>query len=309
MKKLIAIFLIASALLPLSAKNVVIMHTNDMKNALAARDAVFINPDFPPRLGGILSLSTAVKYERAKAEKNSDIFLLFDSGNFCFKSADGESVDLSYPAVYMNHMKYDAVNLGVDEISGGVKFLRSSYKEFSMPLLLTNVSPVEGPRFIDRYAILDREGIRIGVFGLTSEYALFHLSDRVLGELAVGKEIENAREIVSILKANRCDMIIGITSIGYEHDLLLADSVSGIDIILSGGEGRGMREPVETSLNHTIVFRGYGELSSVERIILKVDEMGSILGYEGNSITLFEEAYPPDTELEKKLNRIIVQED
>ena len=82
MKKIAIIMLMISLFLCLFAKKIVIYHTNDIKNVLGRRNATFINPDFPPVLGGINSLSTAVKWEREKAIKNNDIFLLFDSGNF-----------------------------------------------------------------------------------------------------------------------------------------------------------------------------------------------------------------------------------
>jgi len=309
MKKMQLIFLVLFAAAILNAGDIVIMHTNDIKNTLSARDAVFINPDFPPRLGGLLSLSTAVRYERAKAERNKDIFLLFDSGNFCYKSSDGESIDLEHPALYFNHMGYDAVNFGVDEISAGAGYIKDALSKYNMPVILSNINLSDNSRFGEKYTIIEKEGVKFGIFGMTSEYALFHLTDEVLSEYTIKKEIETAKEIVSVLKANKCDIIIGITSIGYEHDLLLADSVKGIDVIFGGGEGRGMREPVETAQNHTIVFRGYGELSSVERIILKTNDLGGITGYEGNSITVFEEAYPPDLKLESILTNQIVQED
>jgi len=303
MKKIIILLFLASLFASLHAKKIVIYHTNDIKTVLGRRNATFINPDFPPVLGGINSLSTAVKWEREKAEKNNDIFLLFDSGNFAYKSVTNDSVDFSVPAIYFEHMKYDLINLGLDELSAGSAFVYKAKERMNTPLILGNIS-YEGIGYIlDRYRIIERQGIKIGVFGLTSEYAGLNLPENAISEIIVQREIDAAKELVEMLKKNRCDIIIGLTSTGYEHDLALADEIEGIDVILSGNEGRGMRESVESPVNHTIIIKGYGELSSVEKITLETDDTGNILSYEGTSVTLFEEGFPWDKELEQKLNK------
>ena len=302
MKKIAIIMLMISLFVCLFAKKIVIYHTNDIKNVLGRRNATFINPDFPPVLGGINSLSTAVKWEREKAIKNNDIFLLFDSGNFAYKSVNNDSVDFSVPSLYFKHLKYDIVNLGLDEISAGKEFVKKAKERMSVPIILGNISYKDAGYLTDRYKILEVQGIKIGVFGLTSEYAGFNLTENVSSQIIVQREITAAKELVEVMKANRCKIIIALTSTGYEHDLILADEVEGIDIILSGNEGRGMRESIETPVNHTILIKGYGELSSFEKITLETDDIGNILSYEGVSVTLFEESFPWDKELNEKLN-------
>lgn len=303
MKKHLFVILILVLSISLSAAKIVIYHTNDIRNVLGRRGATFINPDFPPILGGINSLSTAVNWEREKVESDGGIFLLFDSGNFAYKSVNNDSVDFSSPAVYFSHMKYDAVNMGIDELSAGADFAASARSLIPVPLLLGNIS-FEGKGYLfDRYLIIEKKGIKIGVFGLTSEYASLNLPEKAAGEVIIQREIDAARELVDILKKNRCDIIIALTSTGKEHDIVLADEVEGIDVILSGNEGYGMRESLETPINHTVVIKGYGELSSVEKITMETDDMGNILNCSGTSVTLFEEAFPFDKELEKKLNK------
>jgi len=109
--------------------------------------------------------------------------------------------------------------------------------------------------------------------------------------------------MVSLLRNEKCDIIIALTNIGFAHDSLLADSVSGIDVIIGGGEGRGSREPFESPINHTIICRTYGKLSSVGKLELNIDEqMREIIGYKGDNITLFAEQFPADTAIKKLLN-------
>ncbi len=302
MKRLIPIIILILAVMPLAARNIVILHTNDMRSAFDARDATFINPDFPPRLGGLYSLATCIQWERAKADKNGDIFLLLDSGNFTIKLLDENDITMEGAVTAINYLEYDAVNIGVDELYMGSKGVCEKVKAFNMPVLMTNVSTVDCTPATQRFLILEKQGIKIGLFGMTTQYSLFNLRDEALSTIKVQKEIDAAQEIVNVLKTSGCDIIIGVTSIGYENDVRMAEKIEGIDLILGGYEGRGMRTPIETAKNHTIVFKGYGELSSVEKIVLKTDDLGNVSGYSGESITLFEEAYPPDENLREMIN-------
>ncbi|MGE3063169.1 MAG: hypothetical protein AB7T10_05995 [bacterium] len=303
MKKIFIGAMLILIFISISAKKIVIYHTNDIRNVLGRRSATFINPDFPPVLGGIYSLSTAVTREREKTEADGGIFLLFDSGNFSYKSVENDSVDFLTPSVYFEHMKYDIVNMGLDELSAGASFLEKAKERMSVPIILGNISYNEKGYILDRYRILEVQGIKIGVFGLTSEYAAMNLPEGAASQIIIQRETEAAAEIVDLLKKNRCDIIIGLTSTSFEHDYALADEIEGIDVILSGNDGRGMRKSVETPLNHTVIIKGYGELSSVEKVVIEIDDMGNILSCYGTSVTLFEEAFPFDKDLEKKLNK------
>lgn len=303
MKRIILIITVAALFLPILATDIVILHTNDIMNVFQARGATFINPDFPPMLGGVYSFATAVQWERADALKDGDIMLLFDSGNFSMKHIAEDSVTMDRAIEMFNYLKYDAVNLGIDELSSGFGYIERNLPRFNMPVLLSNIRPDSGFESLDlkEYVIFERKGVRIGVFGLTTEYAVFDLRKHVLETVSIEREIGKAREIVDILKSNKCDIIIGITSIGFDHDMKLAAAVPGIDVIFGGYEGRGMRSPVEHPQNHTIIFKGYGELSSYEKIVLHLNDLNNIEDYTSESVTLFEEAFPPDPELEKIL--------
>uniref|UniRef100_A0A7C3NAM0 Bifunctional metallophosphatase/5'-nucleotidase n=1 Tax=candidate division WOR-3 bacterium TaxID=2052148 RepID=A0A7C3NAM0_UNCW3 len=285
----------------LFSKEIVILHTNDIRNVLERREATFINPEFPPVLGGIYSLSTAVKYERELANKKNQIFLLFDSGNFVYKSVDLDSTDFTKPSLYFNYMGYDVVNIGVDEIIAGPKFLNEAFNLFNPKLISSNLKIVDSQIQPQKYVIIEKEGIRIGIFGLVSEYATLNMDEEVAKYYIIEKEIEKAKEVVDILKKNRCSIIIGLTSVGLEHDRIIAENVQGIDIMLGGFDGIGLRNAIETPLNHTIIMKGYGELSSFDKLTLFVDDFGRIINYESEVVTLFEERYPSDLELEKIL--------
>ncbi len=301
MKKIFFFLSFFLTVISLFSKEIVILHTNDIRNVLERREATFINPEFPPVLGGIYSLSTAIKYEREIANKKNQIFLLFDSGNFVYKSVDLDSTDFIKPSLYFNYMGYDVVNIGVDEIVAGPKFLNEAFNLFNPKLISSNLKIVDSQIQPQKYVIMEKEGIRIGIFGLVSEYATLNMDEEVAKYYIIEKEIEKTKEVVDILKKNRCSIIIGLTSVGLEHDRIIAENVEGIDIMLGGFDGIGLRNAIETPLNHTIIMKGYGELSSFDKLTLFVDDFGRIINYESEVVTLFEERYPSDLELEKIL--------
>ncbi|TES93688.1 MAG: hypothetical protein E3J87_01730 [Candidatus Cloacimonadota bacterium] len=132
---------------------------------------------------------------------------------------------------------------------------------------------------------IDCDGVKIGIFGLTTEYGSILVEKEIEKQFFFEKEKEGAEAIVSLLKEGGCDIIVGLTNIGFIHDSLLADSVSGIDIII-----------------YTIICRTYGNLSSIGMLEINIDEKSrKIIGYKGDNITLFTEQYPPDIEIQKLL--------
>lgn len=301
------IFIIISMILiviPVFSMKVILLHTNDIRDVFQARGATFINPDFPPMLGGVYSFATAIKWEREEAQKDGNILLLFDSGNFAIKHIEHDSVSLNRAITIFNELEYDAVNLGIDEISSGAYFIEKNFANFNMPVLMSNIDFNDSDIGLKDYIIIEEKGVKIGIFGLTTEYSVFDLRKHILETVEIEKEIKTAQALVNILKQNKCDIIIGLTSIGLDHDFSLADKIEGIDIILGGYDGRGMREAVESPGNHTIVFKGYGELSSYEKIVLTLDDISNIRSYTSESVTLFEEAFPPDPDMEKLLKTL-----
>jgi 2',3'-cyclic-nucleotide 2'-phosphodiesterase (5'-nucleotidase family) len=276
-------------------KKIVILYTNDMMGHLKGEPAYFINRDFPPPLGNAASCATYVKEARRDAEKDGSVVLLLDAGN-CFGNPVLGKSDLGKTIDFMNILSYDAVSLGIYDVRFGEDVVWDIIDKTEFPWLSANLTWQSSSEYVtDRYRIFDLEGITIGIFGLISEYGPIWVESKIDEQFHFEKEGPRTFEVVSLLKEEGCDFIVGLTNTGFIHDSLLADSVPGIDVIIGGGEGRGMREPYESARNHTIICRTYGNLSSIGRLEVFVDEQTkTITRYRGSNITLFEEQFPPD---------------
>ena len=59
-----------------------LLFSNDVHGGIDAVPATFINPDFPPPLGGAASAATYIELVREYARENGEAVLLLDAGDF-----------------------------------------------------------------------------------------------------------------------------------------------------------------------------------------------------------------------------------
>jgi len=203
---------------------------NALYNEVLAQYGKHINSD----AGDVLIF--AINYiEEAQFEYGEMPLLILDAGdvfqgtlyfNYFKGLADGE---------FMNDIGYDTMAVGNHEFDAGQEVLADFIDYVNFPLLSANLDFSETPILdgkVDPYAVFEFNGEQVGVFGLTTEDVAI-LSN--IGEgIIVNEIIPTAEEMVSILEGEEINKIIALTHCGYEVDLMLADSVSGIDVIVGG---------------------------------------------------------------------------
>ena len=212
-----------------------ILHTNDMHSR--------IEP-FPDNggqwagLGGMARRAALIKDIRSK-EAN---VLLLDSGDIFqgtpyFNFFGGE---LEYKL--MSQMAYDASTLGNHDFDNGLEGLQRQLPNATFPFLVANYdfskTPMAG-RFAP-YKVFEKQGIRIGVFGLGIKLAGL-VTDKNFGATVYLDPVAKAKEMAAQLRGpEKCDLVICLSHLGYKYasarvdDRKLAAQVSGIDLILGG---------------------------------------------------------------------------
>ncbi|MFN3317028.1 MAG: CapA family protein, partial [Raineya sp.] len=90
------------------------------------------------------------------------------------------------------------------------------------------------------YKTFEKQGVKIGVFGLGIELKGLVL-DKHFGAVKYIDPVGIAKEMVQTLKAQKCDLIICLSHLGYKYenepkisDVKLAQQVEGIDLIIGG---------------------------------------------------------------------------
>jgi len=305
--------ILLSFLISLKPVKIEIIHTSNIVGNFGKSRATWINPDFPPVLGGFESLSELVTRERERCEKNGILLLLLDSGNFTGGFITGNTLIVDSIVNYMNSLNYDYINIGVRELilfpekSRNVDYLPQPMSlfdylsKFKAKFVSSNII-FSDPRYNDivlPYDIIDYKGIKIGIFGLVSENTpAFIYQDIDISKcdksLRILREYESAKKTVQTLKEKGCDLIIMLSSIGYYRERFLARDVPGIDLILGGFDGFGERQAYVDPVNHTIILRNYDYLSQIGKIVLTIDPKAkTIIDFDYTAITPFEEEFTP----------------
>jgi len=213
----------------------IIFHTSDIHNRLTPERARFLH-----------DLKAGVPQS-----------LVLDSGDAIwagnvFWRPGGEPVlDL------MNEVPYDAMCMGNREFHFLRAGLESKTSRARFPVLSANLRGTgeevtgyrlqvtgEGPSVPNTQhpspntrvvpcVILDRGGVRMGVFGLSIPCITQRMLTRRLADFCFEAPIEAAGGIVPRLR-DECDLVVALTHIGIKRDRELAASVPGIDLILGG---------------------------------------------------------------------------
>ena len=237
MKRYIIICLLLLAILNVQAQNkqLVVLHTNDTHSTILP-----LNPNLADTMkagrGGFIRRIAMLKEER---RKNPDL-LLFDSGDFCQGSPYFTLYKGDVEVGLMNLMGYDAGTIGNHEFDFGLDAMAKMFKNLNYPIVCSNYdfrgTVVEG--LVKDYVILKRNGMKIGVFGLSPALSGLVSNDNCVGVKYLDP-VKEANRVVDILKKKKCDVIICISHLGWQDsykdgDEYLVSGTRGIDLVLGG---------------------------------------------------------------------------
>ena len=226
------------SLLPLTAsgqKQLVILHTNDTHSTIYPLNPTLADTALAGR-GGFLRRIAMLKEER---QKHPDL-LLFDSGDFCQGSPYFTMYKGDVEVGLMNRMGYDAGAIGNHEFDFGLENMARLFRNLNFPIVCSNYdftgTVAEG--VVKDYIILKRNGLKIGVFGLSPKLDGLVAADNCQGVKFLDP-IAEAKRVVAILKKKKCDVIICISHLGWSaldtvDDQRLIPATNGIDLVLGG---------------------------------------------------------------------------
>ncbi len=305
-----------------------IIYTNDIHGGIDVTQATFMNPEYPPILGGGASATTYINKVREMRKEDDGSVLLLDAGDFFQGTPLGTNTAGSAIIEWMNRTKYDAMALGNHDFDKGSESLQDVLKASKFPILGANLIDAKTDKIVDwvkPYVIIEQNGLKIAIIGLiTLDTATMSFQDNIAG-LKFKPVIPITKYYVEEVKEQNVDLIILLTHIGlpfnaettyrdryidekyvYEGNvdaLELIDNVPEIDLMICGHTHKGYRQPWEDPVSHTIMVETYGRGSSIGHIDLIIDpETKSIMGYtlpgeDGGLITLFEDEWWPDKEI------------
>jgi 5'-nucleotidase/UDP-sugar diphosphatase len=207
-------------------------------------------------------------------KKEGKGLLILDAGNSLFKangspsSKDRETARLI--ATAYQRMGYQAVNVGSNDLSAGIKFLRDLQRKTHLPLLSANLLNERGGKPIFKtHLVFDVDGIRVGLLGLTSDAR--RNESETPEEYFISNPIPAAKSVAARLERD-CDMIVALGNLGsFKEYTKLVQGVKGIHFILGSG---GKRFHHQTIQSHggwkALLFQTYAKGQYLGRVDLKL---------------------------------------
>ena len=312
-------------------KKIYIFYTNDIGGRIGEQKARFLNPNFPPLLGGGASVATVINKVRQKAETDGDLVLLVDAGDFLSNSSDLVRNSHGKAMIeYMNRIGYTAGTIGVTDFDVLGKDVLRLAPLARFPFLVANLQVDDSlglQRAVKPYTIIRQNGLKIGILGITSQSAEFIDPASKIRGLHFTSERKAAQKAVDALQAQGCDLIIAITNLGLPYDaedyypvieaqdkqnivknsfmtaMDLAHYVKGIDFVFSGRIRRGYNLPWEDPLTHTLCFQNYPSGGNLGVVVAKYDMANkTLVGYdflakESSLLLLTEDEFWPDKKM------------
>lgn len=223
-----------------------VLHTSDTHSRIepiSQRSA-----DRNAGLGGVVRRVSFVKQYRA----DHPGVLLFDCGDFSQGTPYYNMFRGELEVKMMNLMGYDAMTIGNHEFDFGLENMARLFRMADFPVVCANYevagTPLEG--LVKPYVVLERQGVRVGVFGLSPRVEGLVQAANCEG-IVYRDPIPVAREMARLLrKEERCDVVICLSHLGLygsglgdAGDEVLAAQTEGIDLILGGHSHTFLERP------------------------------------------------------------------
>jgi 5'-nucleotidase len=308
-----------------------ILHTNDLhSNFIGMGPASDYSPftlnDDKTR-GGFARLSALIE-RRKEARRPMGPVLVLDGGDYSMGTAFGAaSRETGAELQLMSRMGYDATTLGNHDFdlgpdglsqsidvaakAGRIPAVVASNCDFSAPdVQLTDLQRLAKEGVIRRYLVLERGGLRFGIFGLIGKEAVFYTAGA--GAVTFPDAIETAKEMVQVLRdKEKADVIICLSHGGLNRghdgqytdgeDVQLALAVPGIDVVIGGHTHTETAEPILVGGRTPVVQSGkYGE--NLGELVITLD--GGKLRVESYELHAIDDSIVGDKAISEEIDKI-----
>jgi 5'-nucleotidase/UDP-sugar diphosphatase len=268
-----------------------ILHTSDLhSNLIGMAPALDYAPDKindgDKTQGGYARLATVIA-KRKSARKDRGPVLVLDAGDYSQGTAFGAATrETGAELQLMYQMGYDAVTFGNHDFDLGSDGLGKSIsvaaKAGRVPTMvasntnflahdptLADLQRLAKDGVIRRYLVIERGGIRFGIFGLLGKEAIFFTTSA--GATSFSDPFEAAKEMVAVLRdTEKVDVVICVSHGGVAQgkdgrytegdDIRVVQMVPGIDVVISGHSHIAVPQAIMVNDRTPVVQAGkYGE--------------------------------------------------
>jgi 5'-nucleotidase len=261
--------------------NITILHTNDMHG----------------RVQQLERIATLVRRIRDEVEKG---------GGYCLYVDAGDSEDTSL--LESSLTKGSAMNAilrgaGCDYVAlgnaipprYGIQPIKDMAVSFGRPLLCANLFDKNGELIqgLEPFTIINLHNHKAGMIGLTAPLESY----RTFFDLKTKEATDILPELIANLHNQGAKTIILLSHLGSKVDLVVAEKVSGIHVIIGAHDHQIISPPLV--VNDTIIVQAGDFGKFLGRLDLMIDaETGKVTDYNGVLLPI-DESIPPDPDTQK----------
>jgi len=230
-----------------------------------ARIVIFHSNDVHGKIDNFAKVAAIIDAER---KSGSDVFLFSAGDNFSGDPVVDQYDPPGEPMLEMlGRLGLDVVSLGNHEFDYGMEAVRKLAARF--PTVSANIEAPPGslPGLRPWVVLTAKDGTKIVVFGLIQIEPVNGLPSThpdKLGDLRFSEPLAKALEMKKLRAEGQ--VMIGLTHIGHEQDLLLAEQMPEIDVII-GGHSHTRVDPAKI-VNGVLVAQAGGDNLFLGRIDL-----------------------------------------
>ena len=296
-----------------ATREVTILYTNDFHSAFDPIPAYWLPGS--PHLGGAAQLATLINQIRVRERAT----FLFDSGDMftgmLSNLTRGEAL-----MEMMTSMRYDAMCIGNHEFDYGAENFERQMYRVAFPVLGANIY-YKGTRhrYSRPHAIIERDGIRIGVIGLIGEDARSVAFQPGIADLDFVDPAPEVRAAVKELKP-QVDLIVVLAHQGetgpqqtdaeahadlqrdFDEDIKLCGAVPGIDVFVGGHAHRGIETPYVHPQTGTLIVQTYGYGTRLGYLKLRLRGR-KVVAHQGQLLKVWSDRLTPDPTVAAKIQR------
>lgn len=298
---LFAALLVATPLVA-AERHFTILHSNDWQSRLLGFGP---NNEYSPAttndddtVGGIARLATLLNERRAAA--GEEPLLLLDGGDFTMGTLfHTVAREMGSELRLMSELGYDAAVIGNHEFdfrpAGLAAMISAAHRakgEALVPLLSSNMRFDPGNKADDSlqahadagrilpYKLIERGGIRFGLFGLLGNNAV--AVSPMIKPLTFADPVATARETVAKLREEGAEVVILLSHMGVTQqadgswrgeEVELVEQVPGIDIVVGGHSHVALPQPVLVN-GHTPVVHAGSEIQYLGELRMTLSDDG-----------------------------------
>jgi 2',3'-cyclic-nucleotide 2'-phosphodiesterase (5'-nucleotidase family) len=244
--------------------------------------------------GGLSRIATVFK--ELRAQRPGEV-LFIDGGDTIQGSGPAAWTQGGVVVAPMNSLGLDLAIPGNWSVTYGAEAWKQRSSEFNYQIIAANMADDSGKPLFAPFVIKEINGLRLGIIGYTEP----DIPTRQPPFMSKGLKFQGSEVLQPLVdelrQKKKVDLVVVVSHIGLPRAVGLADTLKGVDIMLSADSHERTYEPIIRGNTWVVEPGAFG--SFVGLLDITVDSKNRITGRSWRLIELRPELFPEDPEVKQ----------